>query len=165
MIWLPRIVLRTFGVLHLAFGALGFYLLFGAVAAYATNPDRVHDPEVPYKVEAFIVRTSINFVFLVLLFFAGLWLLKLRSQGVRLSNWLFVFKIIYFLAPPFLFRGTGPLAMSIAATGGTGEMGTTPMLITGYPILALIGLNISYKYLTKRKGGPMAGVTGLKEAG
>jgi hypothetical protein len=162
MTWLPhnwpKALLRTFGWLHLGFGIFGFYFLLWAVVRYAVNWHEPSDPAMPYTKEASLVRTAINLVFLVILMWAGLMLLRLRPQAVRASNSLFVAMIGYFFLDNFLFilefslfRHIGPVGSSIGATAGIGEMGTVLMFITGYPLIALLGLNLARKFLAKQQ--------------
>jgi hypothetical protein len=154
----PKLLLRSFGSLHLAFGIFGFYFLLWAVVGYAVNWHEPSDPTIPHTKEAFLVRTAVNLGFLVILMWAGLMLLRLRPQAVRVSNWLFVAMIGYFSLGSFLFilefsrfGHIGPVGSSIGATAGIGEMGTAPVFITGYPLFALLGLNLARKFLVKQQ--------------
>ncbi|MEE8199814.1 MAG: hypothetical protein V3R29_01480 [Candidatus Acidoferrales bacterium] len=160
----PRVVLRGFGLLHIAFGVWGIYFLLWAVVGYAVRWNEPRNPDLPYLREVFAVRTTINIVFLVVLFFAGIWLLRLRTQGVRASNWLFISFIAYFFADSLqfivefsLYGDIGPVGRSIGATAGTGNMGTVPLLLTGYPIIALIGLNVAHKSFRQKKTSASTG--------
>lgn len=140
------VVLRFFGVVHLVFAAWGVYLI-SQLRFFGVEPD---PPYAPYATEVFVVRTIINLVFLTVLVFAGIFLLRLRIQGVRVSNALFISMIVYFAAGVML-GGEGAIGMSIAATAGTGEMGTAPQMLTGYPIISLIVLNLARRKLLKQQ--------------
>jgi hypothetical protein len=119
----------------------GLYLLILTLYRFVVGFDYAPDPEIPYHIEAFFLRTGLNLLFLAAIIFAGIKLLLAREKGVQLSNKLFVLMILYFLEP--FSRLLGPeFGISMGATAGTGNMGISPILLTGYPLIALIVLNV-----------------------
>ncbi len=148
--WAKRI-LRLFGILHLLYGGLGLYLLFHGVFLSLSlgSLHRVPPTYAPYRLEAYILRTSINLIFLIILVIAGLLLLRARRQGVRLSNVLFIAMIVYVLDPFYLGLFGEAFRSSMAATAGTGGVGITLQIVTGYPLICLIALNLAARKLPK----------------
>jgi hypothetical protein len=92
--------------------------------------------------------TTVNLVLLTLLIFGGIRLLQLRTLGVGICNAAFAGEIAYFMTLGILWRAVSPsISMSIAAATGVGSMGLTPQLICGYPLVALIFLNLARRRL------------------
>jgi hypothetical protein len=60
---------------------------------------------------------------------------------VKVCNILFVAEIVYFVCISLWSNS------SIAAATGVGNLGITVNLLTGYPIVALIGLNLENRRL------------------
>jgi cbb3-type cytochrome oxidase subunit 1 len=141
------VVFRLFGTLHILFGAYGFYVVLLILVNIASAGHfSLDDASAPYATESFVVMTAINLIFIGVLLFAGIQLLQLRAEAVRISNWLFLCMIMYeavlLLDSLFLDPGAA-LSMSISAAYGIGNMGIAPQVLTGYPIIALIALNLA----------------------
>lgn len=143
----PKALLKLFGVLNLFFACAGFYQLGFVTFSLVSlgRYPRFGDPSAPYVTEAFFLMTSINFIFLAVLFFAGFLLLRLRAHAVRVNNTLFVSMIIYELT--LLLINGGALGTSIVTAFPTANVGIAPTIFTGYPILALIVLNLAHRRL------------------
>lgn len=154
----PKRVLKTLGVLHVFFAVYGLYLLVATVGFRVSWPDVMKrtGEALPYDTEAFILRTMINLVFLGAIAIAGLQLLRSRLSGTTISNVLFVAMLVYFLFPFWDLFGPG-FSRSMGATAGTGNMGIAPQLITGYPILALVLLNLASHKLRAIQATELAG--------
>lgn len=143
----PKRVVQTFGVFHILFAVFGLYLVLG-LAGFFESLDEVFKrtgSSFPYRREAYLLRTVICLTFLGAEGIAGLHLLRTRLRGVRISNVLFASMVVYFLFPWELFGPT--VDRSMGATAGTGNVGITLQLVTGYPILALIALNVARRKL------------------
>jgi len=85
-----------------------------------------------------------NSILLALLVFGGIRLWQLKTRGVVVCNGVFVAEILYFMALGFLWNAASPsLSMSVAAATGVGSMGLSPQLICGYPLVALVCLNLA----------------------
>jgi len=147
--------IQAIGVANLLFGGLGLCLLGIEQDSFMRRP--AHTPwDSPYLVQAFYGMTSINLACLIVLIIAGACLLRLRRCGLLISNFLFGFEVIYFLFISFLWviptSLTGPsfVRNSIVAATGIGGVGITPQIVTGYPIIALVVLNVAYRGLSRR---------------
>jgi hypothetical protein len=103
----------------------------------------------------FWAMASINLCFLALLVVGGVHLFRLRPAGVTICNAVFVGEIIYFLVIGFLWSALPrPVSMGVAAATGVGNMGNmglSPQLISGYPLVALICLNLARRKRTKAR--------------
>ena len=92
----------------------------------------------------------INLCFLALLVVGGIHLFRLRPSGVTICNTVFVGEIIYFFVIGFLWSALPrPVSMGVAAATGIGNMGISPQVISGYPLVALICLNLAGRKRTK----------------
>jgi hypothetical protein len=140
--------LTLFGVLHLLFGALGLYLLSIGVRLFVSSGalDRPVETSYPYYREAFVLRASMNLVFMIVLVIAGFFLIQSRQRGVQLSNVLFIAMIVYFVDPFSGFFGEA-FRRSMAVSAGIGDVGITWAMITGYPVVCLIALNVAGRKL------------------
>ena len=150
--WTVRL-LRSFGVLHIVFGLAGFALAIELLRRYSAAPIRPDD--LRFEPAAYYTCTALNLIFVSVLVFAGILLLRADLRGVRLSNWLFATEIAYWLLTStlglFLTMSHRPtlsvLGLSMGAVGGIGNMGISPQILTGYPIIALVALNLLRKRL------------------
>jgi hypothetical protein len=98
----------------------------------------------------FWVMASINLCFLALLVVGSVRLFQLRPSGVTICNAVFVGELIYFLGIAFLWSALPrPVSMGLAAATGVGDMGLSPQLISGYPFVALICLNLARRKRTR----------------
>jgi len=142
----PAFVFRGFGIANLIFASVG--LLFLAESAFAIRQRLVGNmPDQPYFLLVFWTMTTVNIVLLTFLIFGGIRLLQLRTLGVVVCNAVFAGEIAYFIAVSILWFPANHLSMSIAAATGIGSMGLSPQLICGYPVVALIFLNLARRRL------------------
>lgn len=144
----PTRVVKTFGLLHIIFAVFGLYLVL-SIAGFFVSLENVFKPShhaFAYGTEAYLLRTVINLIFLGAEGIAGLHLLRTRLSGITISNVLFAAMIAYFLFPIWDLFGPA-FGHSMAATAGTGNVGLVLQLITGYPILALVMLNLARRKL------------------
>ena len=153
------VVIRTFVVITGILSLVGlFFILQTSFLFFAVRLPKLEDPA--YLQELFYVRTIINFVCVVLLLLACPYLWRLQARGLRLFNAVFVFELFYFLGDPALtlilffsrHEIASEVADSLAATAGIGNMGLALQLVTAYPIIGLVLLNISFRKLDKTKG-------------
>ena len=146
----PARVLKTFGVLHVVFAVFGLYLLLGLAGFYVSSPDviKTRATELPFRTEAYLLRTGINLAFLGAAAIAGFHLLRTRLSGIAISNVLYAAMLAYFLFPIWDLFGPA-FSRAMGATAGTGDVGITPQLITGYPVLALILLNLASRSMRR----------------
>ncbi len=139
----PAVTYRVFAIGNFLAVLIGLLFLlptawivgFGAVENAPTNP---------HFATWFWALASINLCFLALLVVGGVHLFQLRPSGVTICNAVFVGEVIYFLVIGFLWSALPrPVAMGLAAATGVGSMGLSPQLISGYPLAALICLNLA----------------------
>lgn len=150
------VVLRAFAIVNVLFATFGLYFLVRTVlGVYASGPRPDH---LPFYPQAFYGRSIINLLFLLALLVGSVFLWRLQRRGLVICNIVFAGEILYFLATVLFgfasIFATGIIALigdSIAATAGTGNMGINAQLLTGYPIIALIVLNIAFRKLRQAK--------------
>jgi len=134
----PSFVFRGFGIANLIFACLGLRLLAWSLLALREKAIG-NTSEHPYFLSVFWTMTSIDIVLLTLLIIGGIRLLQLGAVGVVVCNLVFVAEIIYFAVLNFAF----PVSRSIVAAFGPGMMALGPQLICGYPLVALVFLNLA----------------------
>jgi fatty acid desaturase len=140
----PSVVFRAFGLANLVLAALGgFFLIFTVFPGGIAKADAA---EQPYFVPFFWAMTAVNVCFLAALVVSGIRLLQLKIIGVVICNLLFVAEIVYF----FFFIGllwssafSERVSMSAAGATGVGNMALAPQLISAYPVLGLVCLNLA----------------------
>jgi hypothetical protein len=101
--------------------------------------------------------------FISTLIVAGVWLIRLFRRGVTLSNYLFTVEIAFWLTYSLFSLGlkmhggsAANLGMSMGAVAGVSGMATSAQLITGYPLIALVGLNIARRHLDRQRSWGLA---------
>jgi hypothetical protein len=150
--WASKI-LRLLGVINLAIGAFGLALVVNGLRSYATQQ------ELRFEGYAYFFSVSFNLVCLLVLLLSGLLLWRRDGRGIKLSKWLFGIEIAYFVATAllslWLTSSQNPavraVGLSIAAVGGTGNMGIALQIVTGYPIIALVLLTLIGRSLRHTK--------------
>lgn len=150
-----RILIRSFGIANWFYGLTGTYFLVDGLR-------RVHQfglgPR-PYEAKAYYFLVTINAVFLVAIFLTGYWLVLIRRRGAVFSNYLFSTEILFFVLYSLVEFKLGmsgnttaaSVGMSLAAVWGIGNMGTSLQLLTGYPLIALIALNLARRHLDRKR--------------
>ena len=146
-VWNRRII-RTIGTASVLLALLGGYAVIEAGPVLRRLRD---SPAKPYVREAYCVMGLVDLCCLVTVAVGGVYLLRLRRAGLIISNVGFAIEIAWFLANGlllpliwFIWGGRAhALTDSIAAASGIGSIGTTPQILTGYPVLALIFLNLA----------------------
>ena len=142
-----RRIIRAIAIMNILMVAFGGY-----VAAKGAAPiiARVHNsPTEPYVRQAYFVSTFVDAGCLIMLVVGAVYLLRLNRLGLRICNFVFAKEVAWFLGSAWIALALGMsgrwglLGQSIGAAGGIGSLGTTPQIITGYPVLALIFLNLA----------------------
>jgi len=157
----PAVTIRVFAVLNLLLGLEGFASLLNSVTLRLTYDPWPQDP--PYLAQAYYFRSAINLVFIVLTILGGLDLWRVDRRGWTVCKVLFIGQIAYFfLLDGFAFLLLWPMggraslvSMALGASAGTGNMGTALQTITGYPVIALIGLKIAFGRLPRVPTSPV----------
>lgn len=145
-------VMRIFGAANLILAVAGFLL----VASIVWRKLRLSlGSSVPYVEQFFWVMTIINLVFLSILVITGVRLCRRDVAAVRICNWLFGAEILYFfLIAAFWIMLPEPLAKGVAGASGGGDMGIAPQILTGYPVIAIIALNLAARRISSKRHPP-----------
>lgn len=148
----PFVTIRIFAILNFLMGLVGLAALVISLAARVRYNPWPQDPQ--YLAQAYYSRVVINILFLVLTILAGVYLWRVKRRGWTVCKILFIGEILYFFIGWFDFvlfwimgEQASVVSMAFGASGGTGNMGTAIQTITGYPVIALIGLKIAYSRL------------------
>jgi hypothetical protein len=142
-------VLRAVAIVNAIFVSLGSNFLVHALSrrVHGRNP---HFVSMRYYREVFYAMSAVNFLFLLGLLVASVFLWGLSRRGWVLCNIVFGAEILYFLlcvsftTISFALPGNLPaIGLAMGAAGGTGDMGINAQIITGYPLIALIVMNVT----------------------
>jgi hypothetical protein len=142
-----KLAVRFVGALNLAYGLLGAVFLIDTLVR--TGPRIRNSSDFPYERVVFDLQTTVNAVFLLGLLLAGYWLLRICRRGAILSNLVLSLEILYFLlsggAGLFMLMSASPTAKSVALSmaNPNGDAGIALQIITLYPVIALVVLNIA----------------------
>jgi hypothetical protein len=148
-----RTLIRSFGIANWFYGLTGSYFLVDGL--WRVN----HFGPNPYEAEAYYLYVAINALFLSAIFLAGYWLIQIRRRGAVFSNYVFSMEILFWVLSTVVsltFDMSGnatavAVGMSLGATAGIGNMGTNLQLLTGYPLIALIALNLARRHLDRKR--------------
>ncbi len=147
-----RTLVRSFGIANWFYGLSGAYFLVAGLRFHHFGPN-------PYEAKAYYFYVSINALFLFAVLLTGYWLILIRRRGVVLSIYVFSMEILFFVVSSLvslhLAMSSNPravsLGMSLGATGGIGNMGTALQLLTGYPLIALVALNLARRHMDRKR--------------
>jgi hypothetical protein len=148
-----RILIRSFGIANWFYGLTGSYFLVDGLR-------RVHHfGPYPYEAKAYYFYVTINVVFLFAYFLTGYWLILIRRRGAILSNYVFSMEILFEVLSAwvslYLVMSSNPTAasvgMSLGAVAGIGNMGTAVQILTGYPPIALVALNLARRHVDRNR--------------
>jgi len=148
-----RILIRSFGIANWFYGLTGAYFL-------ADGLRRVHHfgPH-PYQAKAYYFLVTINALFLLAIFLTGYWLILIRRRGAVFSNYLFSMELLFWvfsslISLKLVMSGNATavsVGMSLGAVQGIGNMGTALQLLTAYPLIALVALNLARKRVDRNR--------------
>jgi len=147
-------IFRAVGVFNILFAIIGLGALTLQSWAFSLFPSEVTGgPGDPVKL-AFRIGQLSSIVFLPLLAYFGLQLIRLRTKLIKPCAFLFVAEMMYLLLIrlfwPWIFYRT----LLTAVRSGLLNAGLGLQILTGYPLLALIALYVLY-----RKSGEKLGDT------
>jgi hypothetical protein len=150
----PATTYRTFAVLNVLFVIFGLLFLIPTAytVAYGTVEDASSYPHFKYW---FWTMFFINICFLTLLVIAAIYLFRLRPTGVTICNIVFVGELSYFLAIGVLWSYLSNPS-GIAGATGVGNMGVSPQVLCGYPLVALACLNLARRKRERATTTPAA---------
>lgn len=137
----PTVTYRVFAIGNVLLVLLGLLFLLPTALSVALGAVE-NVPTNSHFASWFWAMAFINLCFLVLLSLGGAHLFRLRPSGVTICNAVFVGEVLYFLALGFLWSLL-PVSSGVGAATGVGNMGLSPQLISGYPLVALIFLNLA----------------------
>jgi hypothetical protein len=145
----PAVVYRSFAIGNFFVVVVG--LLFLLPTAWGVHVGAVENvPENSHFAAWFWVMFVINLCFLALLVVGGVHLFQLRPSGITICNAVFVGEIAYFLVTGLLWSALPrSVSIGVAAATGVGNMGLGPQVISGYPLVTLICLNLARRKRTK----------------
>ncbi len=148
----PARTIRVFAILNLLMGLFGLFAVLNSVAVALRFEPWSQDPL--YYAQAYYIRSAINFVFVLLTLLGGIYLWRVDRRGWAICKVLFFGQIAYFLLNWLKYLVLWPMgdeapivSRALGASAGTGNMGTGLQTITGYPVIALIGLKIAFSRL------------------
>jgi len=137
----PAVVYRAFAIGNFLVVIVG--LLFLLPTAWDIHIGTVENvPENSHFATWFWAMFLINLCFLTLLVVGGVHLFRLRPLGVTICNAVFVGEIAYFFVIGFLWSALSR-PDGVAAATGVGNMGLSPQLISAYPLVTLVCLNLA----------------------
>jgi len=148
-----RTLIRSFGIANWFYGLTGAYFLIDGLRKVH------HFGHYPYEEKAYYLYVSVNALFLFAVFLTGYWLILIRRRGAVLSNYVFSLEILFFVLSSLValeLATSGNAAavsvgMSLGAVGGIGNMGTNLQFLTGYPLIALIAVNLARRHLDRKR--------------
>ena len=148
-----RILIRFFGIANWFYGLTGSYLVVDGLwrgRHFGFGPN-------PYQAEAYYFDVAINALFLFGIFLSGYWLILIRRRGAVLSNYVFSTEILFFVLSSWVSLSlamsrnatAASIGKSLGAVAGIGNMATGLQLLTGYPVIALVALNLARRQVDR----------------
>lgn len=152
----PSRVIRAFGIVGILVALFGLDNSLRTIVRYSRLLPRTG--EAAFHSLGFYVMTTVNILCLLALIVGSVGLLRVSERGRVICNVVFAFEILYFTFEPimdlFLSLAGGKAALigdSFSRAGGTGNMGLVIQLISGYPVIALVAINVAYRKLRREK--------------
>lgn len=137
-----RVLLRIVGTANLIFASVGLLQLLANVVGYITLPSAFLDKYGIFMRHRFPVMSIATVAFLVPLAYGGIGLLRSRPSSVLLCDIIFVTELFYFL----VLLGTWNFSLSpfnpVVVQMGLFNSGLALQLVTAYPIVGLIIINL-----------------------
>jgi len=146
-----RTLIRSFGIANWLLGLTGAWFLI-------VTQRRVHARHLwpnSYDAGAYCFLVTINALFVLAILLTGYWLILIRRRGVVFSNYVFSGEILFWVLSIAVELALGmsgnatavSVGTSLAAMEGVGNMGIAPQILTAYPLIALIALNLARRHL------------------
>jgi len=146
------IIVTVFAIANFLFAASGGWLLYETVRNYYHATTRSFNPVVVAHSLAvtFFTMTWINGIFLCLLIFAAVLLVRFRLSGITFCMTVFAVEIGYFMATTLLSTSGISWFKDVGGAEGIGNMGLAPQILTGYPLIGLISLFLIRRNLRRQ---------------
>jgi hypothetical protein len=163
----PRAIIRFIAIANILLGGFGLYLQADSARRFIQrNQLGFSLPQVYWAV------ASISFAVALATLLFGFFLWRTDRIALRLCNWLFGFELVYWVGTAmFEFalwsskaEWAHSLSTNMAGAGGIGNMGTALQFISGYPVWALILLNVAYRRM-KDDAAIQMGLTRISKIG
>ncbi len=146
-------LIQLFGFLGVVLGAFGLILIAAGIVRFIQRSQVIEGS--PYASEAFYGFSFVSALFDLVLVYVGFLLWRIDDRGLRVANVLFPAELLYWILTPtiqlFLLMSkterTAQIGHSMASAGGIGDIGLTPQLVTAFPLVGLIVLNLAYRKL------------------
>ena len=136
--------IKVFGVLNLVFSAVGLWVALQTIA----HPGHLLESrDSPFLVEAFYTMTALNLLFVLAIALSGVFLLIAGVRGIAFANVVFMAEVLYFVAS--LWPVSGQVGHSITEAYGIGNVAIMAQMVVGYPLVALVVLNLVRNRLRK----------------
>jgi hypothetical protein len=157
-----RVLVRLFGIANWFYGLTGAYFLVGGLWRIRHfGPPFGHPGRYPHEASQYYFLVTINAIFVLAILLTGYWLILIRRRGVVFSNYLFSMEILFWVLEAIVsFKllvsglygnaAAASFGQSLAAVSGIGNMGTALQLLTAYPVIALVALNLARKHLDRK---------------
>jgi hypothetical protein len=145
-----KYVARAVGLSNFAMAMAGLLLMDGMPFRAAAHFESKGEE---YAVVPFYLMTFVTFLFLLALVVGGTYVWRLSRRGLILCNITFMAEICYWFVvyslsiPPHLTTGSTGLNFreGIGVAGPIANLGMWPQVISLYPFLALVMLNVAYR--------------------
>lgn len=140
---------RLFGFVNIGIAGLGLLaLLLNAVGYYYLPSNFVQ--ESPFIVHAFHSMLLVSLLLLIPLLYGGIALVRGQRYSLLFCNLLYLLEIVFFSA--FLYAWRLPISpLSITAIrAGFLNLGLAIQVISGYPLIAILVLNLGGRSLATK---------------
>lgn len=146
---LQKIIVRAISLTNFLQAAAGLLLISEGIFRV---PGRFELTGRHYAVLPYYLMTAVNLGFLLALTVGAVYLWNLSSRGLRICNVVFLCELAYWLLVvhvPYPLASDSHqfgwiLRKGLAEAGAAGNIGLSPQILTLYPLIALVLLNISY---------------------
>lgn len=163
---LSRLTLRIFGAVHVVMSAVGAVLV---VYTFGVDLPRklAYWVRIPHFVTFYSVDTAVSLACLVTLTIAAVGLWRGERRGVVLSNvalgmevvWVLGVAVAAIFLPPFGPPPWTALPLGVFLASSRGCAGIALQVVTGYPLIALVGVNMAYMIFRHSEGARVGGAS------
>jgi hypothetical protein len=142
-------VVHVLGVFNLLFAGIGMWVTLQTLA----HPGHLLNTQVsPFLLQAFYTMSVLNLLFVLAVGVSGIFLLLVGVKVIRVVNVVFIAEVSYFALSLCPFPGQ--LGHSITEAYGIGNVAIMAQMVVGYPLIALVVLNLVRPRLQKSAVNP-----------